>query len=131
MFTFWISIGTTKVVGAGTVRWAWARTTGLPCLGAALKRVIGEEARDQLLAVLELSRELGDRDGEVETRHALASVELPVKMRERTGGTSSINSTRSVYYMIKVLLAVFVGLFRARPAVRSGGPAPVSAEGGF
>ena len=38
-------------------------------------------------------------------------------MRARTGGVSSINSTRSVYYMIKVLLAVFVGLFRARPTV--------------
>ena len=63
--------------------------------------------------------------------HALSSVELPVRMRERTGGTSSINSTRSIYYMVKVLLAVFVGLFRARPAVRSGEPAPVSAEGGF
>ena len=41
-------------------------------------------------------------------------------MRERTGGASSINSTRSVYYMVKVLLAVFVGLFRARPDVRAG-----------
>jgi glycosyltransferase involved in cell wall biosynthesis len=63
--------------------------------------------------------------------HALRSVELPVRMRERTGGVSSINSTRSVYYMIKVLLAVFVGLFRARPAVRSGEPAPVTADPGI
>ena len=55
----------------------------------------------------------------------------PVKMRERTGGVSSINSTRSVYYMIKVLLAVFVGLFRARPTVRAGEPAPVAAEHGI
>ena len=52
-------------------------------------------------------------------------------MRARTGGVSSINSTRSVYYMIKVLLAVFVGLFRARPAVRAGEPAPVAAEHGI
>src|SRR5215218_358380 len=44
LLTRWISIGTTKVVGPGTVRWAWARITGLPCFGAALKRVIGEEA---------------------------------------------------------------------------------------
>ena len=43
-------------------------------------------------------------------------------MRERTGGVSSINSTRSIYYMVKVLLAVFVGLFRARPAVEPGEP---------
>ena len=47
------------------------------------------------------------------------------------GGVSSINSTRSIYYMIKVLLAVFVGLFRRRPNVRAGGPAPVAAEPGI
>jgi glycosyltransferase involved in cell wall biosynthesis len=63
--------------------------------------------------------------------HQLTSVEVPVKMRERTGGVSSINSTRSIYYMIKVLLAVFVGLFRARPSVRAGEPSPVGAEHGI
>src|SRR5215218_11346223 len=63
--------------------------------------------------------------------HQLASTELPVKMRERAAGVSSINSTRSIYYMIKVLIAVFVGLFRARPTVRAGEPAPVTTESGI
>ncbi len=49
-------------------------------------------------------------------------------MRARTTGVSSINATRSVYYMIKVLLAIFVGLLRARPAVEPGDDAPVAAE---
>ena len=40
--------------------------------------------------------------------------------RARTAARSSINSTQSVYYMIKVLLAVFVGLLRARPDGRAG-----------
>jgi hypothetical protein len=48
-------------------------------------------------------------------RHRLRLVEVPVTMRERAGGSSSITTLRSVYYMIKVLLALFVGLFR-RPA---------------
>ena len=52
--------------------------------------------------------------------HRLRSCEIPVVMRPRTTGVSSITSTQSVYYMIKVLLAVFVGLFRARPAVEPG-----------
>jgi hypothetical protein len=39
-------------------------------------------------------------------------VEVPVEMRERAGGRSSITTLRSVYYMVKVLLAIFVGLFR-------------------
>jgi hypothetical protein len=60
--------------------------------------------------------------------HRLESAELPVRMRARTGGTSSIGSTQSVYYMIKVLLAIFVGLFRTRPLPEPGQPAPVSAE---
>ena len=34
--------------------------------------------------------------------------EVPVVMRERTGGSSSINLKRSVYYMIKVTLAILV-----------------------
>lgn len=33
-------------------------------------------------------------------------VEVPVQMRERQGGTSSINMVRSAYYMIKVSLAL-------------------------
>ncbi len=48
-------------------------------------------------------------------------------MRPRTTGVSSINASRSVYYMIKVLLAIFVGLLRARPVVEPGDPAPVTA----
>lgn len=40
--------------------------------------------------------------------------EVGVKMRPRTGGRSSINSFRSVYYMVKVLLALLVGITRWR-----------------
>ena len=35
-------------------------------------------------------------------------LEVPTTMRERTGGTSSINALRSVYYMIKVTLALLI-----------------------
>jgi hypothetical protein len=38
--------------------------------------------------------------------------EVPVAMRERAGGRSSITALRSIYYMVKVLLALFVGMFR-------------------
>ena len=49
--------------------------------------------------------------------HRLRSCEVPVVMRPRLTGVSAISSTQSVYYMIKVLLAVFVGLFRSRPSI--------------
>lgn len=47
-------------------------------------------------------------------QHALKSAEVPVTMNERRGGNSSITMLRSGYYMMKVLLAVFVGLFRSK-----------------
>jgi glycosyltransferase involved in cell wall biosynthesis len=60
--------------------------------------------------------------------HRLEGAEIEVEMRPRQGGISSINASRSVLYMIKVLLAVFVGLLRARPAVEAGANAPVRAD---
>ena len=45
-------------------------------------------------------------------KHRLRLVEVPVLMREREHGRSSITALRSVYYMAKVLTALFVGLFR-------------------
>jgi glycosyltransferase involved in cell wall biosynthesis len=45
-------------------------------------------------------------------RHRLRLVEVPVSMRAREHGRSSIGALASVYYMAKVLLALFVGLFR-------------------
>jgi glycosyltransferase involved in cell wall biosynthesis len=45
-------------------------------------------------------------------RHRLRLREVHVTMREREHGRSSINAIRSVYYMIKVTLALFVGVFR-------------------
>jgi glycosyltransferase involved in cell wall biosynthesis len=41
--------------------------------------------------------------------------EVHVQMNARGFGQSSIDYPRSAYYMIKVLLALFVGLFRRRP----------------
>jgi glycosyltransferase involved in cell wall biosynthesis len=45
-------------------------------------------------------------------RHRLRLTEVPVSMRAREHGRSSIGVWASVYYMLKVLLALFVGLFR-------------------
>jgi glycosyltransferase involved in cell wall biosynthesis len=45
-------------------------------------------------------------------KHRLRLEEVPVRMRARAGGRSSIRAGHSVYYMCKVSLALFVGLFR-------------------
>ena len=45
-------------------------------------------------------------------RHELRLVEVSVAMRDRVAGRSSITASQSIYYMVKVLLAIFVSLFR-------------------
>jgi len=47
-------------------------------------------------------------------RHRLRILEVPVRMRERELGASSITTVRSLYYAIKVTLALLVGIFRRR-----------------
>jgi glycosyltransferase involved in cell wall biosynthesis len=45
-------------------------------------------------------------------RHRLRIKEVPVRMRERELGSSSITALRSLYYAVKVTLALLVGIFR-------------------
>jgi glycosyltransferase involved in cell wall biosynthesis len=59
--------------------------------------------------------------------HDLRIHEVPVRMNARGFGRSSIDYPRSAYYMAKVLLALFVGLFRRRPTPM--GDAPDRPEG--
>ena len=54
--------------------------------------------------------------------HHLRLHEVHVQMNARGYGRSSIDYPRSAYYMVKVLLAIFIGLFRRRPT-------PVEATG--
>jgi len=56
------------------------------------------------------------RLGDPKTRQVgLKMVEVPVGMSERYFGESSITKIRSIYYMLKVLLAMFVDCFKKRP----------------
>jgi hypothetical protein len=47
-------------------------------------------------------------------KHRLRLVEVPVRMRERVAGRSSIRGLRTVYYMAKVMLAILIGALRRR-----------------
>jgi glycosyltransferase involved in cell wall biosynthesis len=118
-----------------------SRRLGIRLFGRILSWVVGRPVTDPTSGLRMTDRhgiELFARDyphdyPEVEAvlllhHHRLTSEEFPVKMRPRTSGVSSINATRSLYYMVKVLLAVFVGLLRRRPTVEPGDRAPVTAE---
>jgi glycosyltransferase involved in cell wall biosynthesis len=62
--------------------------------------------------------------------HKLRSCEVPVRMRARSTGSSSISSWQPLYYMVKVLLAISVALLRAKPvaAVASHEREPIEPE---
>ena len=47
--------------------------------------------------------------------------EIPVRINQRYSGESSITKIRSIYYMVKVLLAIFVDCFKKRPVLQIGG----------
>lgn len=49
-------------------------------------------------------------------RAGLTVREIPVTMNPRYGGKSSITPFRSIYYMIKVILAMLIALLRKRPS---------------
>ncbi len=50
-------------------------------------------------------------------RAGLKMREIPVTMLPRQGGVSSITPVRSFYYMVKVILAILVGLLRRAPVL--------------
>jgi glycosyltransferase involved in cell wall biosynthesis len=44
--------------------------------------------------------------------------EVPVRINQRYSGESSITKMRSIYYMVKVLLAIFVDCFKKGPSLK-------------
>jgi glycosyltransferase involved in cell wall biosynthesis len=121
-----------------------SRRTGIHLFAFLLSRIVGQPVTDPTSGFRLYNRraiELFAADyphdyPEVEAvlmlhTHRLRMGEVPVRMFERGGGHSSISSGKSVYYMIKVLLALFVGLLRRRTVPEPGEPAPVAAEHGI
>jgi len=121
-----------------------SRRTGIHIFAFLLSRIVGQRVTDPTSGFRLYNRRgiaLFARDyphdyPEVEAVlmvhfHRLTMREVPVRMFERGGGRSSIRSGKSVYYMIKVLLALFVGLMRRRAVPEPGEPAPVAAEHGI
>jgi len=117
-----------------------SRRTGIHIFAFLLSRIVGQHVSDPTSGFRLYNRNgiaLFARDyphdyPEVEAVlmvhfHRLTMREVPVRMLERGGGRSSIRSGKSAYYMVKVLLAIFVGLVRRRPVVEPGDAAPVAA----
>jgi glycosyltransferase involved in cell wall biosynthesis len=118
-----------------------SRRTGIHIFAFLLSRIVGMRVSDPTSGFRLYNRraiELFARDyphdyPEVEAvlilhHHHLSMREIPVRMYTRGGGISSISTGKSAYYMIKVLLALFVGLGRREPAIELGDREAVSVE---
>jgi glycosyltransferase involved in cell wall biosynthesis len=119
-----------------------SRRTGIHLFAFLLSRIVGQRVSDPTSgfrlynhrAIELFARDYPHDYPEVEAvlmlhHHRLRMREEQVRMYERGGGVSSISSGKSFYYMIKVLLAIGVGLVRRRPVVSPGDAAPVSSAG--
>jgi glycosyltransferase involved in cell wall biosynthesis len=121
-----------------------SRRTGIHVFAFLLSRIVGQRISDPTSGFRLYNRRAialfaGDYPHdypEVEAVlmlhfHRLRMKEISVRMLARGGGVSSIGSGKSIYYMIKVLLAIGVGLVRARPVPEPGDEAPVTAAPGI
>jgi hypothetical protein len=102
-----------------------SRRTGIHIFAFLLSRLVGQPITDPTSgfrlynrrAIQLFARDYPHDYPEVEAvlmlhHHRLRMCEVSVRMFQRGGGSSSISSGKSAYYMVKVLLALFIGLFR-------------------
>ena len=121
-----------------------SRRTGIHIFAFLLSRIVGQRVSDPTSGFRLYNRRAialfaGDYPHdypEVEAvlmlhHHRLSMREVPVRMYRRGGGVSSISTGKSAYYMVKVLLALSVGLARRRPVVQAGDEAPIAASHGI
>jgi len=114
-----------RFTGAEGYRSSAARRVGIRLLAVIVSLIARQRVTDTTSGFQALNRkalalfaadyphDYPEVEGMVMTiRHRLRLQEVPVQMREREHGQSSITALRSIYYMAKVLLALFVGLFR-------------------
>ena len=114
-----------RFLNVGGYRAPIFRRMGIWLFSTVLSRILGMVVSDSTSGfraanrrVIEFYSETYPEDyPEVEAlvllhKKRLRMAEVPVNMRDRTGGRSSITPLRSVYYMAKVLLAIFVDLIK-------------------
>jgi glycosyltransferase involved in cell wall biosynthesis len=125
-----LAVGTRFAEGGG-YRGTPVRRVGIRIFAAIVSLMVGQRVSDTTSGFRAVNRkalrlfaaEYPHDYPEVESivllsRHGLRMVEVPVQMRVRETGNSSITTLRAAYYMIKVLLALFIGLFRRYPTPR-------------
>jgi glycosyltransferase involved in cell wall biosynthesis len=116
-----------RFVGSEGYRSSRSRRIGIRILARTVSLLTGQRVTDTTSGFQVLNRkaiELFAADyphdyPEVEAavmlhKHRLRLAEVPVLMRERQAGKSSIRGVHTVYYMAKVMLAILIGALRRR-----------------
>ena len=116
----------TRFRGVGEFQSSGSRRIGIELFARLVSLIIRERVTDTTSGFRAVNRKgiaLFSVDypqdyPEVETtalahRHGLRLVEVPVEMNQRQAGESSIRLGGSVYYVVKVTLALLIGLFRS------------------
>jgi hypothetical protein len=119
-----LAVGSRFVAGGG-YRSSAARRIGIRILARAVSLIARQRLTDTTsgfqacnrraisLYAADLPHDYPEVEGMVMAiKHRIRLVEVPVTMREREHGSSSIGTLGSIYYMVKILLALFVDLFR-------------------
>jgi glycosyltransferase involved in cell wall biosynthesis len=127
--------GSRFLAGADGYRSSRLRRVGIRVFAALISLITGQRVTDATSGFRMSARsgiELFARDypndyPEVEAilllhAHRLRLREVAVTMRPRTSGRSTIGRRLSAYYMVKVLLAVLIGMLRTRPPFETGEP---------
>jgi len=120
-----IAIGSRFVGDDDGYRSSRTRRVGIRVLASAVSAITHQRVTDTTSGFQALNRKgialfAGDYPSdypEVEAtvlvfKHRLRLVEVPVTMRERETGQSSITFVRSIYYVAKVTLALFMAMLR-------------------
>jgi glycosyltransferase involved in cell wall biosynthesis len=146
------SSGCDMVIGSRFADETGSRTSVVRSLGigffrAVLRPILGRPVQDPTSGFVGVNRRALDvfsrsfplEYPEIEAlvvlqRRAFRFEEVPVKMRPRTTGRSSITALKSLYYIVHVLLGVFVNVLkydrRFHRAPRQKNRVPGSGEGG-
>lgn len=114
-----------RFVNGGHPHTSFVRAAGTTFFRWVLRPILGKEVRDPTSGFVGVNRqalEVFSRSFPLEypeiealvvlQRRAFQFVELPVRMRPRRAGKSTITAVKSVYYILHVLLGVLVNILR-------------------
>lgn len=117
-----------RFAGEGTYRAPPVRRLGMRIFAAFVSLLVGKSLSDTSSSFRAVNRRalslfaVDYPHGYLETieatvmtvRYGLRIEEVPVRMRERTSGSSSLTTPISLYYTVKVVVAVFISMFRRK-----------------